>query len=175
MSAGSLPCSTNFNLSVVHGEVHIERPCAVLIGLNIMALRLSIITPCLNRVNKVECSIQSVLKQGYPNVEHIMIDGGSIDGTLDILARYSHLKVLSGRDNGMYDALNKGLNIASGEIIGFLNTDDLYADHVFQPVMEYFRDENLDAVSGKAQIFEEEKDGAPKTILELSPPDPDKL
>jgi glycosyltransferase involved in cell wall biosynthesis len=140
-----------------------------------MTLRLSIITPCLNRVNSIEYSVQSVLKQGYSDVEHIIIDGGSTDGTLEILARYPHIKVLSERDKGMYDALNKGLNIASGEMIGFLNTDDLYADNVFQPVMEYFHDKNIDAISGKAQIFKEEKDGTSQTILELSPPQPDKL
>jgi len=145
------------------------------IGLNTMALRLSIITPCLNRANSIENSIRSVLKQGYSDVEHIIIDGGSTDGTLSLLARYPHIKVVSEPDLGMYDALNKGLKIASGEIIGFLNADDLYADHVFQPVVEYFHDENVDAVAGKAQIFEEEKDGTSKTILELSPPHPDKL
>jgi len=144
-------------------------------GLHTMTLRLSIITPCLNRVNSIEYSIQSVLKQGYSEVEHIVIDGGSTDGTLEILARYPHLKVLSEKDHGMYDALNKGLDIASGEIIGFLNTDDLYADNVFQTVMRYFHNENIEAVSGKAQIFEEEKDGTSKTILELFPPHPDKL
>jgi glycosyltransferase involved in cell wall biosynthesis len=129
----------------------------------------------LNRVHNVECCIQSVLKQAYPNVEHIIVDGGSTDGTLDVLARYPHLRVLSEKDFGMYDALNKGLHLASGNIIGFLNTDDLYADDVFQHVMKYFQDESLDALSGKAQIFKEEKDGTAKTIIELSPPDPDKL
>lgn len=140
-----------------------------------MALRFSIITPCLNRVNNVESAIQSVLKQGYSNVEHIIIDGGSTDGTLEILACHPHLKILSEADNGMYDALNKGLSIASGEIIGFLNADDLYANNIFQPVAEYFHDKDIDAVAGKAQIFEEEMDGTSKTILELSPPRPDKL
>lgn len=145
------------------------------IGLHAMTLRFSIITPCLNRVNSVESSIQSVLDQGYSDVEHIIIDGGSMDGTLEILARYPHLKVLSEGDNGMYEALNKGLNIASGEIIGFLNADDLYARQVFQHVAEYFYNEKVDAISGKAKIFEEGKDGSSKTIIELSPPHPGKL
>jgi glycosyltransferase involved in cell wall biosynthesis len=148
---------------------------ALTTGLNPMALRLSIITPCLNRANNVECSIQSVLKQGYSDVEHIIIDGGSTDGTLDILARYPHIKVVSEPDQGMYDALNKGLRLAQGAVIGFLNADDLYADNVFRPVMEYFHDEDVDAVSGKAQIIEEEEDGSLKTIIELSPSPPDKL
>lgn len=141
---------------------------------NDVDLRLSIITPCLNRANNVECSIQSVLRQGYSNVEHIVVDGGSTDSTLEVLARYPHLKVLSGRDGGMYDALNKGLNIASGDVVGFLNTDDLYADHVFQPVMEHFRDQNTQVVSGRAQIFKEDN-GTLRTLFELAPPEQDKL
>lgn len=139
-----------------------------------MGLSLSIITPCLNRVQNVEASIQSVLKQGYPHVEHVVIDGGSTDGTLEILSKYPHLKMISEPDRGMYDALNKGLQLASGEIIGFLNTDDLYADAVFHPVMECFRDATVDAVSGKAQIFKEEG-GELRTILDLSPPHPARL
>jgi glycosyltransferase involved in cell wall biosynthesis len=140
-----------------------------------MSLSLSIITPCLNRVADVESAIQSVLRQGYQNMEHIVIDGGSTDGTLDVLARFPHLIVLSEKDHGMYDALNKGLQLASGEIIGFLNTDDLYADGAFQHVMECFEDRNIDAVAGKAQIFKEEKNGEFRSVLELSPPHSDKL
>ena len=145
------------------------------IGMKNMTPRVSVITPSLNRARYIEDAIQSVLRQNYSAVEHIVVDGGSTDGTLDILARYPHISVVSEPDQGMYDALNKGLKIASGEIIGFLNADDLYADHVFQTVMEHFDDETIDAVSGKAQIFEEEQDGTSKTILELSPPHPYKL
>jgi glycosyltransferase involved in cell wall biosynthesis len=140
-----------------------------------MSLSLSIITPCLNRVSEIESAIQSVIKQGYSNVEHIVIDGGSTDGTLDVLARFPHLKVLNEKDHGMYDALNKGLQLATGEIIGFLNTDDLYADGAFQRTMECFRDGTIDAIAGKAQIFKQEKDGKLRTVLELHPPDPAKL
>ena len=140
-----------------------------------MTLPVSIITPSLNQVRYIEDAIQSVLRQNYSVVEHIVVDGGSTDGTLDILARYPHIRVVSEPDHGMYDALNKGLKIASGEIIGFLNADDLYADHVFQTAMKYFHNGTIDAVSGKAQIFEVEKDGTLKIILELSPPRPDKL
>src|ERR1051325_2927905 len=124
-----------------------------------MNISLSIITPCLNRAQNVESAIQSVLTQGYADVEHIIVDGGSTDGTLEILTRYPHLKVLSEKDHGMYEALNKGFDLASGEIVGFLNTDDLYADNVFPCAIECFTDESIDAVSGKAQIFKEEKDG----------------
>jgi glycosyltransferase involved in cell wall biosynthesis len=140
-----------------------------------MSLSISIITPCLNRVHDVERCIRSVLRQAYPNVEHIVVDGGSTDGTLDVLARYPHLQVISEKDNGMYDALNKGLSIATGDIIGFINTDDLYAENVFLPVMEHFRDKTIDAVSGKAQIFKQDINGKVTTLLELSPPSADKI
>jgi glycosyltransferase involved in cell wall biosynthesis len=177
-----LPCSTNLSLYVVLGEAgfhEANNPVNVAISNRIdtksMTPRISVITPSLNRGKYIEAAIQSILRQDYSAVEHIVVDGGSTDGTLDILARYPHINVVSEPDQGMYDALNKGLRLAQGEIIGFLNADDLYTDHVFQSVMEYFHDEMIDAVSGKAQIFEEEKDGTSKTILELSPPHPDKL
>ena len=73
---------------------------------------ISIITPSFNRCGMITQAIESVLAQNYPHFEHIIVDGGSTDGTLDILSKYSHLKIISEPDKGMYDALNKGLNIA---------------------------------------------------------------
>src|SRR4030066_1952836 len=96
--------------------------------------KVSIITPSYNRAGMIETAIQSVLSQNFPEVEHIIIDGGSTDGTLDVLKKYPHLRVVSEPDQGMYDALNKGLNLATGEIIGFLNTDDYYAPSVFDKI-----------------------------------------
>ena len=85
---------------------------------------ISIITPSYNRAEMITDAIKSVLTQGDPHIEHIIVDGASTDGTLDILARYPHLRVVSEPDKGMYDALNKGLRLARGEVIGLLNTDD---------------------------------------------------
>lgn len=136
---------------------------------------ISVITPSLNRARYIEDAVQSVLRQNYSGIEHIVIDGGSTDGTLDLLARYPHIRVVSETDRGMYEALNKGLRLARGEIIGFLNADDLYVDYIFSSVIEYFANKEIDAISGRAQIFQEEKDRARKTIVELSPASSDRL
>ncbi|UKJ78176.1 glycosyltransferase family 2 protein [Azospirillum brasilense] len=85
----------------------------------------TIITPCLNRAGLVAEAVESVLAQDGMAVEHIVVDGGSTDGTLDVLARYPHLRVLTGPDRGVYDAINRGLAVARGSVIGHLNSDDL--------------------------------------------------
>lgn len=86
----------------------------------------SIITPSFNSMPYIRDNIESVLMQGYSNLEHIIIDGGSTDGTLEVLKSYSHLKWISERDRGQSDALNKGFRMAKGAIIGWLNSDDSY-------------------------------------------------
>jgi glycosyltransferase involved in cell wall biosynthesis len=116
---------------------------------------LSIVTPCLNRASLVGQAIESVQRQDYPRVEHIVMDGGSTDGTLDVLRRYPHLDVTSERDRGLYDALNKAIRRARGEIVGHINSDDLYEPHVFGAVMQAFADHpEADAVGGGAVTFE---------------------
>jgi glycosyltransferase involved in cell wall biosynthesis len=112
-----------------------------------------VITPCLNGARYVGEAIESVLTQGYSNTEHIVADGGSTDGTLEILNRYPHLKTLSSPDHGMYDALNRALAIAQGEFIGILNSDDCYAGDVFSSVIEAFRDQSVMASAGEAVTF----------------------
>ena len=92
---------------------------------------ITIITPSLNRAKFIEEAIKSVLNQDYPPVEHIIMDGGSTDGTLDILNSYSHLTVISQPDHGMYDAINKGIRMAKGNIIGIRNSDDYYEPNFF--------------------------------------------
>ena len=140
-----------------------------------MPPRLSIITPSFNRARYIEEAIESVLRQNYSDIEHIIIDGGSTDGTLEILARYRHLKTLSEPDSGMYNALNKGLNIAGGEIVGFLNTDDVYAENIFLPVLKQFENPEIQATAGRAGFFEQTKEKIPNNIFELPPPIPSRL
>jgi glycosyltransferase involved in cell wall biosynthesis len=113
----------------------------------------SIITPSFNRADMIAQAVESVLSQGYANVEHIIVDGGSSDDTLAVLKQYPHLKVISEPDRGMYDALNKGLRIAQGELIGFLNTDDLYAPNAFHVIEDAFSDPSIDFVGGKVETF----------------------
>jgi glycosyltransferase involved in cell wall biosynthesis len=116
-------------------------------------------------------AIESVLAQGFQPFEHIIVDGGSTDGTLETLMHYPHLKVISESDQGMYDALNKGLEIATGEIIGFLNTDDMYAGNVFAPIARRFDDLDVMAVTGRAIVFSELSDGKMKIVDNYSPED----
>ncbi len=93
-------------------------------------VRISVVTAVYNNVATIGAAIESALSQRHPAVEIIVIDGGSTDGTLDIISRYkSRLGVLvSEPDRGIYDALNKGVRLATGDVIGFLHSDDLFAD-----------------------------------------------
>src|SRR3989338_7817490 len=92
-------------------------------------MKVSIITGVLNRVNTIDGCLRSILGQSYKDIEHIIVDGGSTDATLDVIYRYKDkvARVVSGPDNGIYDALNKGLRLAQGDIIGILHSDDFYA------------------------------------------------
>jgi glycosyltransferase involved in cell wall biosynthesis len=133
---------------------------------------ISIITPSFNRVDMIAQAVRSVLQQNYARIEHIIVDGGSTDGTLDLLAQYPELTVVSEPDNGMYDALNKGLNLAHGDIIGFLNSDDLYAPGAIEAGAASLSNPAVEAVAGRAQVFFESKDGGFEILSEIAPPDP---
>ena len=112
--------------------------------------KITVITPCLNSVRFVGEAIESVMQQGYPNVEHIVADGGSTDGTLEILGRYPQLKILAGPDGGVYSALNNALATATGEIIGILNSDDCYARGALLTISDYFAEDAVMALAGDA-------------------------
>ena len=126
---------------------------------------ISVITPSLNRVRLIGDAVDSVLQQRYPNYEHIVVDGGSTDGTLDSLKRYPYLRVISGPDNGMYDAINKGLACATGDLIGLLNTDDLYAADAFTRVARCCRaNPGVTAIFGDATTFDGDGMSAEKSL-----------
>lgn len=101
-------------------------------------LKFSIITPSFNQGKYIEQNILSVLNQKYPNFEHIIVDGVSTDETIDILVKYQHLKWISEKDKGQADAINKAFKQANGDIIAWLNTDDLYTESTFNIVNEFF-------------------------------------
>ncbi len=123
-------------------------------------MKISVITPCLNRRDLIAETVESVLAQNYPDFEHWIIDGGSTDETLALLRDYAHLKVVSEPDRGVYDALNKGLHLASGDIIALLNSDDLFPLGAFNLCTELFQN-SVDTmiVSGGCQIFRRDQDG----------------
>jgi glycosyltransferase len=111
----------------------------------------SIITASYNNADTIEATMLSVLSQTYPNVEYIIVDGGSTDGTVDIIRKYDRAvsKWVSEPDNGIYDALNKGIAMASGDIIGFLHADDILHDYfVIAVIADTFQKKRCRAVYG---------------------------
>jgi len=93
-----------------------------------MSLKISIITVCFNSDKTIRDTIQSVLTQDYPSIEYIIVDGGSNDDTLDIIREYPTCvdSIISESDKGIYDAMNKGIQLATGDVIGILNSDDFF-------------------------------------------------
>jgi len=112
-------------------------------------MKVSIITVVLNNAEYIEACIQSVINQDYENIEYIVIDGGSTDGTIDVIKKYEDKITvwISEPDDGMYYAINKGIDMSSGDIIGMLHSDDLYIDaHVISNVVRKFGKDNVDSV-----------------------------
>ncbi len=119
-------------------------------------MKISVITICYNSSSTLSRTLQSVGDQDWPNVEHIVIDGASTDGTLEIIERHRArlANVVSEPDKGIYDAMNKGLDRASGDIICFLNADDHYASqYVLSRVVDQMRKHRLDALMGDVSFF----------------------
>ena len=97
---------------------------------------ISIVTPCLNAAATIGRTLDSVASQSYPGIEHIVVDGGSTDGTLEILAQFPGAKVISEPDEGLSDAVNKGIALSTGELVGWLNADDWYLPGALAAVAE---------------------------------------
>jgi glycosyltransferase involved in cell wall biosynthesis len=114
-------------------------------------VKISIITVCYNSEKTIADSISSVNRQSYKDIEYIVVDGGSIDRTLDVVHATGErvTKIISEPDSGIYDAMNKGIALASGEVVGFINSDDYYASSdVLTKVVNIFRDRTVDACFG---------------------------
>ena len=103
--------------------------------------KISVVTPCLNQVAYVDKTLQSIHNQDYPHLEHIVMDGGSTDGSLEIIKKYAdRLTWISKSDNGQYQAIGDGFAKSSGEIMAWLNSDDIYLPGALRVVGEVFRD-----------------------------------
>ncbi|ADQ18761.1 glycosyltransferase family 2 protein [Leadbetterella byssophila] len=119
-------------------------------------MKISVITVCFNAVQTLEQTITSVLSQDYPDFEYIVVDGGSKDGTVALLERYADkIRYISEKDNGIYDAMNKGVRLASGEVIGVIGADDFYPDvQVLSRVAKGFTEVDTDSVYGDVKFVD---------------------
>ena len=119
---------------------------------------ISIVTPSYNQGYFIEETIASVLDQQYPNLEYIIIDGGSTDNTVEVIKKYEkHLKFwVSEKDRGQPDAINKGLKYCTGEIFNWLNSDDYLESGALQKIATAFEEDNIQMVAGRVRIFETE-------------------
>lgn len=120
---------------------------------------ISIVTPTFNSEKYLESCIQSIISQSYKNYEHIVIDGGSSDSTIDILKKYENqypLRWISEKDNGMYDAIKKGFEIAKGDIFCWINSDDMFMPWTLQVVEKVMKNSEVQWITGIPSHFNEE-------------------
>ncbi len=123
-------------------------------------MKVSIVTATFNSAKTVKDTIESILSQTYQNFEHIIIDGGSRDETMSIVKSYEplyngKLRYISEPDEGIYNAMNKGLKMASGDIVGTLNSDDIFADkYVLESIVKPFDDTSLECIFGKLNLVD---------------------
>ena len=123
------------------------------------AMKISIITVCRNAESTIETTVQSVMNQDYRNIEYILIDGKSSDKTVSIIEKYKNRisKLISEKDDGMYFALNKGIRLATGDVIGFLHADDFYANEkIISRVAKEMDSKKVDSIYGDLQYVSKE-------------------
>ncbi|WP_455672670.1 glycosyltransferase family 2 protein [Phocaeicola sp.] len=127
-------------------------------------LKISIVTVSFNQGQFIRDNIESVLSQDYSNYEHIIIDGGSKDNTVAILKEYPHLNWISEKDKGQSDGLNKGFKKATGDVIAWINSDDMLAPHALKYINEFFVNNPDKYVLTGNQVFIDEKGCPMRTI-----------
>ena len=130
-----------------------------------MLPRISIVTPCFNSEDYIEETICSVLSQDYPNLQYIVIDGGSTDGTLSILNKYSSYIdiIISEPDNGQSHAISKGLQLCDGYVFNWLNSDDTYTPNALKTVGTYFGDPATNVLCGHSHIYDRPHEAYPSS------------
>ncbi len=120
-------------------------------------MKISIVTVCYNSAETIEDTLRSVVNQDFEDLEYIIVDGASNDATLQIVERYSSRisKVISERDAGIYDAINKGISHATGDVVGVLNSDDFYINSsLLSEIAQKFEKENCDCIYGDLQYVD---------------------
>ncbi len=125
-------------------------------------IKISIITPCYNSARTIRDTLDSVMVQNYSNLEHIIVDGMSTDGTLDIIREYQEkapyeVKVISEKDNGIYDAMNKGISNATGELVGIINSDDWYESDAIEKTLRVYQHNKYEITYGMVRIYQNDK------------------
>jgi glycosyltransferase involved in cell wall biosynthesis len=120
-------------------------------------MTVSIITVCYNSIRTISDTIKSVLSQTYPLIEYIIVDGSSTDGTIEKINSFNKgiSKFISEPDNGIYDAINKGIRLATGSVVGILNSDDFFYDnYIIENIVGSFNNHDIDAVFGDVQFVD---------------------
>ena len=136
-------------------------------------MKVSIITPSLNSEKTIEQTINSVLNQRYTDFEYIIIDGNSSDHTVDIIKEYislfgGRMRYISEKDDGIYDAMNKGIKLARGNVIGIINSDDWYEKDALEKVVNFFSNNDTDVIYGKMNILTENAQLEEYPVCDLS-------
>lgn len=118
----------------------------------------SVLTPCYNSVKTIEKTLECIEKQTYQNIEYIILDGGSTDGTLEVIEQHrsklpERFTLISEKDNGIYDAMNKGIRLAKGKLIGIVNSDDWYENDTVEQVVKHYQGNPYEVVYGMQRTF----------------------
>lgn len=121
-------------------------------------MKVSIITPCLNSAGTIRQTMESVLNQTYQNIEYIVVDGGSDDGTLELIKEYQpkfmgRMRYISEKDKGIYDAMNKGIRMSHGRLIGIINSDDYYESDAVENAVTNMTADRYQVVYGYCRIL----------------------
>jgi len=124
----------------------------------VMKPKVSIITPCFNSERTIRDTIESVLSQTYQNIEYVIVDGGSTDDTVNIIREYypvfnGRMKFVSEKDKGVYDAMNKGIKMSTGALIGIINSDDYYEPDAVETINGYMSEDKYQVIYGYCKVW----------------------